>query len=157
MALLVRFALLVTLLSGCRAACMFQSATEPTTAECQTLYAAPTLYFKLRPYATTVDAWSSSYRWDSTGIFDLYDWAADEYKCCNGHINNRHWSVFCDNGVHAHPLPSSPEPCTANGNMPQQRQTPYQGTGTAYYMFHTTAYAPLSSHDADGNYLFYFR
>ena len=49
--------------------------------------------------------------------------------------------------------------------MPQQRQTPYQGTaavppwydGTAYYMFHTTAYAPLSSHDADGNYLFYFR
>ena len=79
------------------------------------------------------------------------------YKCCNGHINNRHWSVYCDNGVHAHPLPSSPEPCTANGNMPQQRQTPYQGTGTAYYMFHTTAYAPLSSHDADGNYLFYFR
>ena len=77
--------------------------------------------------------------------------------CCNGHINNRHWSVYCDNGVHAHPLASSPEPCTANGNMPQQRQTPYQGTGTAYYMFHTTAYAPLSSHDADGNYLFYFR
>ena len=99
------------------------------------------------------------------GIFDFYDWAAGEYKCCNGHINNRHWSVYCDNGVHAHPLASSPEPCTANGNMPQQRQTPYQGTaavppwydGTAYYMFHTTAYAPLSSHDADGNYLFYFR
>ena len=79
------------------------------------------------------------------------------YKCCNGHINNRHWSVYCDNGIHSHPLPSSPEPCTANGNMPQQRQTPYQGTSTAYYMFHTTAYAPLSSHDADGNYLFYFR
>ena len=123
----------------------------------QEYHAAPTLYFKLRPYATTVDAWSSSYRWDNTGIFDLYDWAAGEYKCCNGHINNRHWSVYCDNGIHAHPLPSSPEPCTANGNMPQQRQTPYQGTGTAYYMFHTTAYAPLSSHDADGNYLFYFR
>ena len=42
------------------------------------------------------------------GIFDLYDWAAGEYKCCNGHINNRHWSVYCDNGIHAHPLPSSP-------------------------------------------------
>ena len=123
------------------------------SAEC---HARRRFYFKLRPYATTVDAWSSSYRWDNTGIFDLYDWAAGEYKCCNGHINNRHWSVYCDNGIHAH-LPHPLGALHREREHAQQRQTPYQGTSTAYYMFHTTAYAPLSSHDADGNYLFYFR
>ena len=41
--------------------------------------------------------------------------------------------------------------------MPQGYQTPYQGTSTEYYVFHTNAYPPLSSNDAQGDYLFYFR
>ena len=87
------------------------------------------------------------------GIFDFYDWAADEYKCCNGHVNNRHWSQYCDNGLMSHSLGAG---CTTAA-MTAGYQTPYQGTSTAYYKFHTSAYPPLASDDAHGDYLFYFR
>ena len=112
---------------------MLPSATEPTTADCQTLC-----------------EWSSGYRWDTVGIFDFYDWAADEYKCCNGHINNYHWSMYCDNGGHSHPLGPG---CTTSP-MSAGHQTPFGGTGTStiYYRFH-------DSYDktVNGDYLFYFR
>ena len=113
--------------------------------------ASPTLYFKLRySYQSTIDAWSSGYRWDTVGIFDFYDWAAGEYKCCNGHINNYHWSMYCDNGGHSHPLGPG---CTTSP-MSAGHQTPFGGTGTStiYYRFH-------DSYDktVNGDYLFYFR
>ena len=151
----MRFALLVTLLSGCRAACMLPSATEPTTSECQTLCDAGSCGCSAPwySYQSTIDAWSSGYRWDSTGIFDFYDWAAGEYKCCNGHINNYHWSMFCDNSYppstgYNHPLGPG---CTTT-TMSAGHQTPFGSTSTAYYRFH--------DHDdkaAYGDYLFYFR
>ena len=67
--------------------------------------------------------------------------------------------MYCDNGIAGHSLPSSAAPCTANGNMPQGYQTPYQGTSTEYYVFHTNAYPQYgyASNDAQGDYLFYFR
>ena len=112
--------------------------------------AAPNHYYKLRPYATTVDAWSSGYRWDSTGIFDFYDWQNNAYKCCNGHYNNYHWSIYCDNGNGGHGLVG----CTTTA-MPAGYQTPFGGApsgGSGYYNFHD-----YSSKQANGDYLFYFR
>ena len=112
--------------------------------------ASPTLYFKLRySYQSTIDAWSSGYRWDSTGIFDFYDWAAGEYKCCNGHVDNYDWSMFCDNGNHVHPLGPG---CTTSPMSAGQGQTPFGGTSAAYYRFHHN-----TGKQANGDYLFYFR
>ena len=69
----MRFALLATLLSGCRAACMLPSATEPSTADCQTLCDAGSCGCSA--------PWSVMRQETvSTGIFDFYDWAADEQR-----------------------------------------------------------------------------
>ena len=90
------------------------------------------------------------------GIFDFYDWATGEYKCCNGHNNNYHWSIFCDNSNppesgYNHPLGPG---CTTTP-MSAGYQTPFGGTssgGHLYYRFHDH-----NDKTANGDYLFYFR
>ena len=114
--------------------------------------ASPTLYFKLRySYQSTIDAWSSGYRWNTVGIFDFYDWQNSVYKCCNGHYNNYHWSIYCDNGNGGYVLGPG---CTTTA-MPAGYQTPFGGAQqsfSSYYRFHHN-----NDKTANGNYLFYFR
>ena len=154
----MRFALLVTLLSGCRAACMLPSATEPTTADCQTLCdagscgcSAPWSVMRQESVSTGAVRWSSGYRWNTVGIFDFYDWQNSVYKCCNGHYNNYHWSIYCDNGNGGYVLGPG---CTTTA-MPAGYQTPFGGAQqsfSSYYRFHHN-----NDKTANGNYLFYFR
>ena len=75
------------------------------------------------------------------------------YKCCNGHINNYHWSMYCDNGLQSHPLGPG---CTTSP-MSAGHQTPFGGTSTAYYRFHHKWQLGVPPKTANGNYLFYFR
>ena len=74
------------------------------------------------------------------------------YKCCNGHYNNYHWSIYCDNGNGGHGLVG----CTTTA-MPAGYQTPFGGApsgGSGYYNFHELAVPPKT---ANGDFLFYFR
>ena len=85
------------------------------------------------------------------GIFDFYDWQNSVYKCCNGHYNNYHWSIYCDNGIGGHVL----DPACTTTAMSAGYQTPYGGNpsgGSSYYTFHES-----NGKQANGDYLFYFR